>query len=251
MQPRLRPVLALVALATLGGCAAQWPIHEAVPPGDERILYGGIEGAQPVRVKYVDNLEREESARFAANGAQAEFIYSQVTASETSLHFDYTIPAATETWAINRGKPKDWGAEGEVVAPRAGLLWYRPYTLAADNRNCFAVQGHWDNPPGDPSYRPGKALFGYHCAAPGQALAPSQIEAMVASIGLVGREARTGLIETVTIDRSAGLGVNPVARTDPAAVREATGADAGGRSGNPRHPFNFAYKFNIQDGYRP
>ena len=74
---------------------------------------------------------------------------------------------------------------------------------------------------------------------------------MVASIGLAGREARTGLIGTIAIDRSAGLGVNPAARTDPAAVREATGADSGGRYGNPRHPFNFAYKFNTQDGYRP
>ena len=251
MPSRIRPALAVVALATLAGCAAQWPIQEAVPQGDERILYGGIETAQPVRVKHVDNFEREEYARFAANGAQAEFIYAQVTEKEVSLHYDYTIPAATETWAFNRGKPKTWGAEGDVSAPRAGLIWYRPYTLDSENRSCFAVKGDWDNPPADPQHWPGKVLFGYHCAAPGQALTTAQIEGMVASIGIVGREARTGLIDTIAIDRSAGLGVNPVARTDAVAMREATGADAGGQYGNPRFPFNLAYKFNIQDGWRP
>ncbi|MGE4220632.1 MAG: hypothetical protein AB7G39_14390 [Alphaproteobacteria bacterium] len=251
MSRSFRSAAILLALGTLAGCAAQWPIQETVPPGDERILYSGIEAAQATRVKHVDNFEREEYARFAAKDAQAEFIYSQVTASEVSLHFDYSMQAAAETWAFNRGKPKTWGEEGDVVAPRAGLVWYRPYTLTAENRSCVAFKGEWDDPPGDPNHWPGKILFGYHCTAPGQTLSTAQIEGMAAGIGLVGREARTGLIDTIAIDRSAGLGVNSVARTDAAAMRAATGADAGGRYGNPRYPFNFAYKFNVQDGWRP
>lgn len=258
MSISLKPSLKVILLATvlLGGCGiltAQWPIYVTIPPEEERIKFDADAfrdnaSAAPPHVKYVDVWQREEYALFQGNGAQAEAIYSTVTAQQTALQYNYyTLRRAVDTFNLNRRQTKQWGSNGSIPFG-SGVLFYQSYRLVPTDRACVGYSGSWETVGADPEFRPSKALLGYYCARPGETLSQAESTSILSRLSVIGLSGRPGQWFGVTYDTEGGLKPNSVARTDPAAVRIATGGGPVADTGAASFPLELAIHFTIGNG---
>lgn len=178
----------------------------------------------PVRaLTYTDLWQREIYTLYAdANGARAELIYAEATATDTALEYPrYGLHGLTESWNLNRDGLTRWGPVRHL---RSGsrVTFYAPFRPAGVNRQCVSFGSDWELTADDPRQRPGKALFGYFCAAPGKPLDTGEIKEVLAGIRVPA---------TADSTRSA-----------------ATPAPGPGAIGNARFPFAFARHYNVSDG---
>jgi len=226
----------LFAAVALVGCAAQLPVTQMTPAEDVLISFNDpvLKDKATARVSHTGGFEHVEYARFEGSGLTLEAVYDVVIGDQTILDYHYTMDRMLETWNVNAGQAKRWGAEKSLRGWH-GVIDYQSYTLMADNRDCAAFNAEWDLSARDPFGRPMEILFGYVCAAPGETLFGNRVEA---------------LLKSVRIDRRFGhTFVRPGmrARFDPAAHAIATGTARPGM-GNRRFPFNFGTTYTEGDG---
>lgn len=229
-------VLAFAAVA-LSGCASmtiQQPAVAELKPGQGRIVFAdpAFKGTHPVHVAFTDPWQREEYALFKSHGAQSEILYSTTQPGyEVALQYNFTVKDSVDTWNLNRKYAKSWGRAAWFRSPLTGLF-YQPYTLLGANRQCFGFSGGWNNPPDDPDARPGKVLFGYYCAASGQALPRQRMEDLLSDIGIRGI--------TEPLPYAEREHPTPSTANQPAAIKLAQGGAGNGDSGNLQFPFDLA-----------
>jgi len=238
--------MAAAITATLGACAEiriPQPTVRQVAAADRRIAFdaGPFADAAIRLVAFTDSWEREDYALFQGDGAQAEIVYAAVVSSSVALDYPYWIERMVESWNHNRGREKAWGAEGRLRL-RFGTVFYKPYRLVAERRDCFGFSGAWDYPPDDPEKRPGQALFGYYCAAPGARLDAPRIEALLREVELVDPFYRP---------KPGRLEVAAEAQAEAVALARGAAGPAGAEvTGHPGFPFRFARIYRDVDGSR-
>ncbi|MFQ5764712.1 MAG: hypothetical protein ACE5GT_07280 [Rhodospirillales bacterium] len=192
LRHSLMTAILVAAAASLAACEAvpyRLPGPRAVelPPDQGLIVFkAGDVGATPAkRIQYADNEQRVDYALFKGNGAQAEFVYmDRVYSLTVSFHYPYTIRDKVEAWNFSKGRSIEWGTAMRVYT-RVGPLFVRPYRLGGQ-RACFGVNGEWEIAPDDPKLWYTRIMFGYYCAAPGEALPQDRMLALVDNIGLKG-----------------------------------------------------------------
>lgn len=180
----------------------------------------------PVRtLTYTDRWQREVYTLYAdASGARAELIYAEATATDTALEYPrYGLHHLTKSWNLNRNGLTRWGPVHHL---RSGtrVTFYAPFRPAGVNRQCVSFGSDWELTADDPRQRPGKALFGYFCAAPGRPLDTGEIEKVLTGIRV------------------------PATAAANSANANATPASGPGAIGNAHFPFAFARHYNVSDG---
>ena len=196
MKSIRKVALAILVMATAGALSAceglpgQLPGPKAaeLPPDNGLILFAAdTVGNTPTRrVQYADNEQRVDYALYQSGGAQAEFIYMETPYSLwVAFEFPYTIRDKVEAWKFSKGQAIDWG-KAVLIRTALGQVFYRPYRLTGMNRSCFGMSGEWDRAVDDPEQRHTRIMFGYYCAAPGEAFPREKVEALVNRIGLKG-----------------------------------------------------------------
>lgn len=220
----------------VAGCAAQWPVTQMTPASDVLIAINdpALKDKATARVSHTGAFEHVEYVRYEGDGLTLEAVHDVVIGEPVVLEYPYTIDRMLETWNLNAGQAKRWGAEKTILAWH-GPVDYQLYTLSAANRQCAAFAGEWDFSGRDPFGRPMELFFGYVCAGPGESLSGGRVEA---------------LLKSVRIDRRMGhTFVKPGMRAsiDQKAHDIATGAARPG-TGNARFPFNFGTTFSEGDG---
>src|SRR3546814_10039748 len=83
------------------------------------------------------------------------------------------------------------------------------------------------------------------CAPPGVALSREEAASILSRMAVIGISGRPGQWFGVTYDTEAGLPANYVGRTDPAAVRIATGGSLTADLGAAKFPFRLAVQFPV------
>ncbi len=208
---------------------------ETIAPGDRRVAVTSpaFEAGRSRHVRFTGDWQQEEYAYFGRGGGRTEIIYAAVTRTPFVLNYQLVIRDAVGHWSFNRGKAMDWGETGRAGALAEPIFFHR-YRLTGEGRDCFGFSAEWDYPSDDPQHRPGRVLFGYSCAPPGDRLSDERIADWVDSIRVNDPAER-----------------KPRSRQDPAeranALDLARGAD-GSLAGNPRFPFLFAERYNDTQG---
>ena len=158
-----------------------------------------LKDAETTRVAFEDVYERHEYALFRApDGGQAEVLYiatRDIANTQVALEFGKLIADTVPAWNFNRGQSIDW-RKSEWTGSRWGGTWIQPYTLTGDNRGCVGFSSTWDDKVDDPRHRPSKVLFGYYCAAPGQALEFADAIKVVHALGIRGVSERLPVMST-------------------------------------------------------
>lgn len=229
IRPHTATLLGLCLL--LGACASLRDSGQGVaetPPRQVPVVLTQPP-LTPMRARtYTDRWQRETYTLYAGeHGARAELIYAEATATDTALEYPrYGLRKLTESWRLNRNGLTHWGPTRHLQSgPRT--IFYAPFRPAGADRQCVAFGSDWELTPDDPRQRPGKALFGYYCPAPGQPLGMRAI-----------RKLLEGIHVGATPEEAEGTPV-------------ATSPDPGpGATGNPRFPFAFAQHYNV-DGSAP
>ena len=247
--PRIRlAALLLVAAGTLSACADlpfRLPGERAavLPPEKGLVVFkADAVGDKPVRrIQYSDNWQRVDYALFQGAGAQAEFIYMDRPMNDMIVfRFPFTIADKVATWNFSKGQPARFD-EAVFIRTKIGYVFYRPYRLTAIDRQCFGVSGEWDRAQDDPDLKFTRILFGYYCAAPGQALANEKMLSLIDGIGI------RGVTEPGAADPVSGFHADVEAnfagpQRTMQAIGEAQGAgDAG--AGIAEFPFRYAERY--------
>ena len=245
MINRYRPtrVLGLSCLLALlaAGCAnlpgAQYPVTVNTPPDQGLITFkdADLSQAKAVRVSHRGAFEHVEYARFNTSDLTVEAVYDVSLNDGLVLEYDYWLTKMVDTWNVNRGQNKAWGARNTVRAWH-GDIDYQLYRLAGSGRQCAGFSSEWDYQPRDPFGRPQRVLFGYICAKPGADLSEKRVADLLRS--------------TIVNERpgSSFVPVNPRRRVDQLAFNTAKGT-AGAAGGNAEFPFNFGTPyFEGEDG---
>lgn len=227
----------LIIVTILGGCAlyeAYRPVVLQVAPDDALIsLDIGEPLAQaPVFVTRTDNAERQDYALIKGQDVQVELVYVTIVDEPVALAYPYTIESMIETWRMNRGQAKIWGASDKLDTV-VGRFFYKRYRLDEQGRDCAGFSREWDHPADDPFHRPGRVLFGYVCAAPGTALSDDKITTLLRNI-------RTKK------EPKSEPSARPVAQ-EVQALALARGEGFAER-GNLAFPFDFARRYSDVDG---
>jgi len=224
-------VFVLFAPLALTACAnafhAQYPICRQEPPDKGLTQYNDplLQGAQQMRVSYLGAFEYVDYARFETPDLVLESVYDIATDVTVVLQYNYWMKRMTNTWNLNNGKVKSWGAKQTLTAWH-GPVTYQPYQLSASGQSCIAFNSQWDDQPDDIQDRPTRVYFGYVCAKPGKQLAEA---------------AAVKLISSVRLNPESGDRLVPVearSSVDQAAFAAAHGTP-GGSTGNIKFPFNF------------
>lgn len=177
--------LPLAALA-LGGCATLAPqgnrVGQAAPGSPLLALSApGLHAAARQAIVYKGQWETELYQSWHGRRAQAEAIYMQATAPQTSLRSPrYVFTGLTRGWrVVQQGGPVVWGTTHHFTRDHR-TTFYRTFRLHGTQRACVAFERDWATVPDDPDQRPGKALFGYYCR--GGALDQAQAQQIAASV---------------------------------------------------------------------
>jgi len=259
MKSFARQVAVFMVLAATGliAACANLPFHL---PGERAAVLSPDKGLVVVdslsavkRVQYSDNEQRVDYALFEGKGKQAggraEFAYMEIAANTIwSFEFPFTIADKVYAWNFSKGKAIDWG---QAVQFQTKLDWifYRPYKLTAENRQCFGMSGEWDIAPGDLNHRPTRVMFGYYCGAPGKSVTDDALMKVADGIGIRGVTERSldhaDRIYRFHGDVEAHFG-GPAAAAK--AMKEAQGAETASTAGIGEFPFRYARQF---DPYGP
>lgn len=233
--PRIA-LLALVA-ATLSGCAAL--LHGGaggavfLAPAAGHLHLPSTADSATVAIAYRNPSDYEEY-RSVIGDARTEAVLSVASGPQTALAFPgYRLEALTAGWRFNGDdRLRDWhGPRTLRSGDRAFDVADYTHAAGGHSRDCFAFQRHWATVAEDPRQRPGLALFGYHCAAPGQALTAADVAHFLAGLRVDDRA-----------PRSVHFGDHVA---DDAAARQRARGRAGALQGNPDFPFRFARYYTI------
>ncbi len=199
----------------------------------------GFAQAAPLHVGYADAWQTEEYAFFESGGRRLELVFAEARKTFTvALEYEKPIATMVPTWNANAGQELAWGPV-ERYDWRPGVWFYRTYRAGELGRPCVGLQVEWDVIGADPANRPRRVLFGYACAAAGEALGDDEVRALIRSITVRWRDGQTRW-------RFGGRRGSGGAMATAAARGE--GPDA--QSGHPGFPFAFARFFREGGGGR-
>lgn len=229
----------------LAGCQTTGAVYPAVNwagTNSALVLFTApaFKDAPSKHVVFTDRWQHEEYVLFEGDGAQAELIYIAANERDT-IAPDYNLPLVpmVQTWNIARKHPITWGEKGQTGAP-LGAYFYQHFRLSDVGRDCVGFFTEWDLKDDDPQLRNGKALFGYYCEKPGNAIGETQIYALLDNIWIRGITARSD------------VRFQPVAPTGGSFAGQqgalAFAKHGRGLSGNVNFPFDLASHYNDIDG---
>jgi len=230
---RLAPLMLGMAgaVAACAGPAAEPGRVGWLGPDEHRIVVTAKDFAQaaPLRVGYADVWQTEEYAVFESGGRRLELVFAEARKTFTvALEYEMPITSMVPTWNANAGRDLAWGPVERFDWP-PGVWFYRTYRAGEPRRPCVGLLVEWDEIVGDPAGRPRRVLFGYACAAAGEALGDDEARALIRGIMVRSRYGRAG--------RRSGARRGS---DGAAALAAARGRGADAQSGNPEFPFAFA-----------
>jgi hypothetical protein len=245
----------LILLIAVAGCAVSSRQDSGVDwivPGEHQIVFSaaGFRDPKPIRVIYTDVWQTEEYVLYKADGRQLEMIFAQASKSFTvALNYQMPIETMVATWNRNSQHTIVWGPLGRIDN-RLGTWFYRTYEHSGRQRSCVGFLVEWDEIYEDPQRRPGKVLFGYYCAAAGEALADKAVRALIGGIRI---RTQGGISEHgyAAPDTSNDQHPRPALNADsqsPSAIATVRGEGSRVDSGNHRFPFKFAHYYSIGGG---
>ena len=254
-------LIALIALTgMLAGCADlpyRLPGERAAElPGDKGLILFSTETAGKTpqkRIQYTDNEQRVDYALFQgqgdSKGAQAEFVYMETKGMVlVAFDFPFTILDKVKTWNFTKGQPKEWG-EAIQLKTKLGGIFYKPFRLTRTGQACFGMSGEWETHPLDEKLRDTRIMFGYYCAAPGQALSEKEMLSLVDRIGLRGTTERSldyaDPVYNFYRDVEEAYGGPEGTKR---AVKMAQGAGTPHSTGIGEFPFRYAEPFTVSGG---
>lgn len=237
----LKSLIAIIGSLMLTACAdgflqPQYPIAHRIAPEMGLTQYNDplLANARQTRVSYLGAFEYVDYARYETSEVVLESVYDVATSIMTVLDYHWTMSRMANTWNVNAGKGITLGAPASVGA-WSGSIDYRPYRLAAGNRNCIAFQSEWAFQARDMEGRPTRVYFGYACAQPGKNVSTEALAGIVASVRFSGKP------------RESLIPVDSRRSIDPIAISEAKGTP-GGTTGDAEFPFNFGTVYQEGDG---
>jgi hypothetical protein len=222
---------ALLVPGLLAGCAgpfqAQYPIVKAESPQQALTQFNDpvVRDATQVHVSYLASFEFVDYARIETSAFILESAFAVATSEQAVLQYDWTMARMVETWNVNKGKAIGYGPVKKVQAWH-GLITYRPYRMARENRSCIAFDSEWAYQARDPQGRPTRVFFGYICAPPGKPLNEDMAATLLGSVRFTVQNAE----KLVPVDARRSI--------DQSAFDAAKGVP-GGATGNAKYPFNF------------
>lgn len=261
VAPALAALAALIALTgMLAGCADlpyRLPGERAAElSGDKGLILFSTETVGKTaqkRIQYTDNEQRVDYALFQgqgdSKGAQAEFVYMETKGMVlVAFEFPFTILDKVKTWNFSKDQPMEWG-KAVQLRTRVGPIFFRPYRLTGLNRQCFGMSGEWETHQLDEKLRDTRIMFGYYCAAPGQALSEKEMLSLVDRIGLRGTTERSpGYADPVYNFYGDVEEVYGGSEGTKRAVKMAQGAGTPHSTGIGEFPFRYAEPFTVSGG---
>lgn len=205
-------------------------------------------GTTPVRIGFVDFLQREEYTLYRSTKGQAEFLYLRSRPERTefaSLDFNKMIASTLPMWRFNQGHPLTLGDSFYVKTELAGF-WAQPYTQSDTGRACFGTYGAWDEDELDAFHRPRRIVFGYYCAPAGETLNEAGIRAFVNAIDI--RGITLPLQIKTAYELRAGDPPIPVRDEQVRSLVTVQDGVAGGIAGIPDFPILAARPYNPHHG---
>lgn len=207
-------------------------------------------GVTPIRVGFVDSLEREEYTLFRSTGGQAEMIYLETRPERTSrivIDFVKLISDTLPMWRFHQGHELIFD-KSVAVKNNIASFWMQTFRQADTGRACVGFYGNWDQEVRDIQYRPTKVLFGYHCVPKGSNLDTAAAEAFVKSLDIRGVTVPLR-IKTAYEIKDGDPPMPPKEEQIANLVRAQDGA-AGGVAGMPEFPLLAARRYNEGNGCR-
>jgi hypothetical protein len=233
------------ALAACAGPATEPGRVDWLGKGEHRIVVTAeaFAEAEPLRVGFADSWQTEEYAVFETGGRRLELVFAEASRSFTvALDYQMPITAMVPTWNANARRDLAWGPLGRFDW-RPGTWFYRIYQAGELGRPCVGLLIEWDEIGADPDNRPRRVLFGYACAAAGEALEDAEVRALIRGIAVGPPGGRAGWRFGARRAAAAGDQGAP-------ALAAARGQGAVADSGNPRFPFAFARFYSEGGGAR-
>jgi len=228
--------VALLALAGCAGLEPQYPITNQIAPEKALIQFKDpqLAHAKQARVSHLDAYEHVEYARLETADATLEAVYDVSLGVSLVLEYDYWMTKMTDTWNVNNGQPKSWGAAHRVGAWH-GEIDYQRYRLTVSGQDCAAFSSEWAYQPRDSFGRPSRVFFGYICARPGKPLTDAFVDSILKSV----------VFANVPVESL--VPVHARRSIDQVAFSMAKG-QPGSRTGNAEFPFNFGTPYFEGDG---
>jgi len=244
--------LSIIAVA-LGACATSKINTGTFRLTDEDKGFVLLEGAayqgvKPTQVTYNDFQTVEEYTLYRGEKGQAEVLYVQPTrhyAHNTVLNFDKLISASARMWRFNQGQTLKFD-EAFTVDNEISTFWVQPYTQLEAGRACAGFSARWDIRPNDRQLRPGRIMFGYHCAPKGTPFSGDDAMALVKEIQIRGVSVPLR-VETV-YELQKGAPPPPPKDVQTKNLVLAQDGGGGGIAGLPEFPLLIGYTFTDLDG---
>ncbi|HYW77666.1 MAG TPA: hypothetical protein VFA48_13780 [Gammaproteobacteria bacterium] len=221
-------LVAVVAASMLTGCATlEQRTLISIPEGSTHLSWQAapFTDVAPAGIRYSGVDENEDYLLYRAHGMQSELVFiNAIPAMSATINLiEYNgkdLRRLTRTWAINQHAGLQWEGTRHLRTPLANFS-IRRYRLTHTHRRCAAFQARWDIA-ATPQRWAGKLVFGYLCAAAGQALTQPKVTALVSGLRV----------------HHPGAGRNPtlLPRLLPTPVRSHNGQAA---HGNASFPFLF------------
>jgi len=202
----------------------------------------------PTRVTYNDYRLIEEYTLYRGAKGQAEVLFAQPTrhyAHSTALDFDKLISTSTRMWRFNQDQTLKF-SEAFTVDNAITTFWVQPYKQVEAGRDCAGFSARWDTRPDDRQLRPGRIMFGYHCAPKGVAFSGEDALALVKGIQIRGVSVPLRVETVYELQKDAP----PAPPKDVQAKNLVLAQDGGGGgiAGLPDFPLLIAVTYNDLDG---
>ena len=206
------------------------------------------QGVTPTRVTYDDYRLIEEYTLYRGAKGQAEILFAQPTrhyAHSTVLTFDKLISTSARMWRFNQGQTLKF-EEAFTVDNAITTFWVQPYKQVEAGRDCAGFSARWETRPDDRQLRPGRIMFGYHCAPKGMPFSADDAMTLVKEIQIRGVSVPLRVETVYELQKGA-----PPAPPKDVQVRHlvlAQDGGGGGISGLPDFPLLIADTYNDLDG---
>jgi len=172
----------MLVLPVVSGCALSHTTSAGTAPlhSSGQLQLPGRTAGHRLAVAYRAPGAYDEYHRLRHHGAVTEALYLEANGNQTALNFSsFHLHSLTRSkWRFNHA-PAQLTWHASHLAPTAhgnghAKLTYARFRRQAQGsgptRQCVAFVRTWDIPFEQPEQLPSRAYFGYHCAAPGQAL---------------------------------------------------------------------------------
>jgi len=212
-----------------------------VVAGSERTVINApvFNNTETKRVVFHDVSDLQEYSWFRAkNGARAEFDYAELALLgryHGYLQLTDTLNMMVKRWKYFNGKQLVFSKAYWQELPWNVGGWVKPFQAKSGGvtTGCIAVSFDWDPSQDDAEGRTTKALFGYLCGKPGEAVPPAMLTSWVESLGIRG-------ISQPGPENLLQSGPLPPLDRQNSLKALATGMDPAFDGGNSGFPFFFA-----------